>query len=391
MKIGLVSPYDFSYPGGVNSHISHLRNQFVAWGHDVRIIAPASADPTELARQNVLVVGRPRPIPASGSIARISISLRLTGQVKQILARERFDILHLHEPLLPVVPITVLRCSDTINIGTFHAFSSRNLGYHYGKRILKRWFRRLHGKIAVSAPAKEFVSQYFPGYYNIIPNGIDWPRFSTPRPRLEAFDDGKFNILFVGRLEKRKGFTHLLRAYAWIKASLPDSRLIVVGPDDQKRRGYQRWAAAIGLRDIHWVGYVSDADLPRYYQTADVFCSPATGQESFGIVLLEAMAAGTTVLATSIPGYASVVHSGEDGLLVPPKDDRALATAILRLAADPGLRRSLAGRGQQTAARYDWPIVARQVLNYYERLISEAAPARPPIRTRFPYFRVLRG
>lgn len=389
MKIGLVSPYDFPYPGGVNSHIVHLREQFVARGHEVRIIAPSSSDPHELARDGVLVVGRPRPVPASGSIARISLSLRLAGQVKQILHREQFDIIHLHEPLLPALPITVLRCSNAINVGTFHAFSGRNFGYYYGRRILKRWFRLLHGKIAVSRPAMEFVSQYFPGYYNIIPNGIDYQRFSRPRPRLPEFDDGKLNILFVGRLEKRKGLAHLLRAYSWVKPQIPESRLIIVGPESKKRRGYQSWIAATGLPDVHWTGYVPDADLPRYYQSADIYCSPATGQESFGIVLLEAMAAGAAVLASRIPGYAGVVTDGLDGALVPPKDDRALAEGILRLAGDRGLREALAARGHLTAAKYDWPIVAEQVLDYYERLLSESGQVQRPLRLR-PRFRYLR-
>ncbi|HEX2173467.1 MAG TPA: glycosyltransferase family 4 protein, partial [Dehalococcoidia bacterium] len=263
----------------------------------------------------------------------------------------------------------------------------------YGRPILKRWFRRLHGKIAVSRPAMEFVSQYFPGYYNIIPNGIDYQRFSRPRARMPQFDDGKLNILFVGRLEKRKGLAHLLRAYSRAKPRLPNSRLIIVGPVSQKQRGYQAWIDATRLADVHWTGFVSDDELPRYYQTADIFCSPATGQESFGIVLLEAMATGTSVLATRIPGYAGVVTDGLDGTLVPPKDDRALAEALFRLAADRNYRESLAARGHLTAAKYDWPLIAKQVLDYYERLRSESGSVRQPIRLRprFRYLRALRG
>ncbi|MDO8670307.1 MAG: glycosyltransferase family 4 protein, partial [Dehalococcoidia bacterium] len=163
MKIALVSPYDYPYPGGVTSHISHLKEHITRMGHEVKVIAPSSSDKHELAKDNVLVVGKPVPVPSSGSIARITLSLRLSGPIKRILNEEKFDIVHIHEPLVPGVSIAVLRFSQSINIGTFHAYAGSNIGYSYGKRILKRWFRKLQGKIAVSKAAMDFVSQYFPG------------------------------------------------------------------------------------------------------------------------------------------------------------------------------------------------------------------------------------
>ncbi|MDP2726452.1 MAG: glycosyltransferase family 4 protein [Dehalococcoidia bacterium] len=382
MKIALVSPYDFPYPGGVTEHISHLEEHFTRWGHRVKILAPSSGDREALAKRGVLVVGKPVSIPANGSIARITLSLRLAGQVKAILRQEQFDIVHFHEPLLPALPLQVLRFSDAVNIGTFHTYRGRHLAYHYGKRILKRWFRKLDGKIAVSLPAMEFVRQYFPGYYNIIPNGIDYDCFAGECEPLPELNDGKLNILFVGRLEKRKGLRYLLEAFQLVKNDLPSCRLVIVGPVSKGAARYQEWARHRGLADVVFTGMVSHEDLPRYYHSAHIFCSPATGQESFGIVLLEAMAAGRPIVASDIEGYRLLVEPGVDGLLVPPKDKKALAEALLRLASDPVLRTEMGEAGRRKAKHYTWSAVAGRVLNYYQRLLSERYPRTFPLDAR---------
>ncbi|MBI2909972.1 MAG: glycosyltransferase family 4 protein [Chloroflexi bacterium] len=376
MRIALVSPYDFAYPGGVTEHVNQLGKNLAAMGHYVRIIAPSSVPADRLGRDNLRVIGHPFPIPASGSIARISLSLRLAAPVKALLNAENFDVIHLHEPLVPVLPITVLRFSQSVNVGTFHAYHGSNRAYSYGKRLLKRWFRKLHGKIAVSRPAMEFVSKYFPGYYNIIPNGIDVVRFSGEKPPLERHRDGKLNILFVGRLEKRKGVDCLLKAYVLVKREFPDSRLIVAGPETGLREGYEKFVREKGLRDVVFAGYVSDEDLPRYYETADVFCAPATGWESFGIVLLEAMASARPIVASDIEGYAGVVTHGSEGLLVPPKDEKALAMALGHLLADKELRQRMGARGREKAQEYSWERVSRRVANYYEGILKEGALTR---------------
>ncbi|MFH1485999.1 MAG: glycosyltransferase family 4 protein [Chloroflexota bacterium] len=372
MKIALVSPYDFAYPGGVTEHVTQLDKQLTRMGHDVRIIAPSSVPADRLGRRNLMVVGRPFPVPASGSVARISLSLRLAAPVKAILNAENFDIVHLHEPLVPLLPITVLRFSHSVNVGTFHAYHGSSRAYSYGRRLLKRWFRKLHGKIAVSRPAVEFVSKYFPGYYNVIPNGIDVKRFSASKPPLEQCCDGKLNILFVGRIEKRKGLDYLLKAYALVKREFPNARLIVVGPDSGLREGYERFVRERGLDDVVFAGYVGDEDLPRYYETAHVFCSPATGGESFGIVLLEAMASGKAIVASNIEGYASVARHGYEALLVPPKDEKALALALVHVLADERLREQMGARGREKAQLYSWEHVSQKVAGYYEGLLKQA-------------------
>lgn len=370
MKIALVSPYDLAVPGGVNTHITKLAQHFVDAGHEVRIIGPSS-DELAPVPPNAIVIGKPRSIPASGSVARITINLRLSGRVKEVLAEERFDVVHVHEPLMPVLPIQFLRFSETVNVGTFHAAKEGgNRLYSYTRTLLRRFYRKLDGKIAVSPAAELLVSRYFSGYYNIIPNGIDLAHFTgEPRP-LPQYRDGKLNILFVGRMEKRKGLAYLLRAYPSIKRELPRTRLIIVG-DGRLRAGYERYVHRWDLDDVIFAGYVSDDELPRYYQSADVCCFPATGNESAGYVLLEAMASGKPVVASNIEGYASVVTHGVEGLLALPKDSEALSLSLVHLLADEGLRRRMGAAARTSAEQYGWDRIARRVLSYYERLLYE--------------------
>jgi len=372
MKIALVSPYDFAYPGGVTSHISSLERYLTRMGHEVTVIAPASKAVTTFG-DRFIPIGRPRPVPSSGSIIRITISLRLASTIKSVLEREKFDIIHLHEPFMPMLCSAVLRFSNAPNIGTFHACDGRP-GYSFGRPIstmmINRRLHKLDGKIAVSKPAMNYASKYIPGYYNIIPNGIDLEHFSPDVAPIEEFCDGKQNILFLGRLERRKGLIYLLKAYQQVKQEIPDSRLIVVGPGSSPRKKHEKWVMKNGLQDVVFIGYVPYTNLPRYYQTADVFCSPATGRESQGIVLLEGMAVGKPIVATNIDGFASVVTHGEEGLLVLPKDSRGLAQALISLLSDETLRQQMKARGRLKAEEYSWEHVAQRVFDYYERVIG---------------------
>ncbi|TET16275.1 MAG: glycosyltransferase family 1 protein [Dehalococcoidia bacterium] len=374
MKIALVSPYDYAYTGGVNIHISRLQENFTRMGHEVKIIAPSSKPQETQKNGDVIVFGRPVPIHASGSVVRSPVSpgLVFSSGIRDMLRRERFDVIHIHEPLMPTLATAVLHhASQELTVGTFHASRSRSWGYSFWKPIcLNRWFNKLDGRIAVSSTAMEFVSRYFPSDYTIIPNGIDLPHFSRQVTPLERFCDGKLNILFVGRMEKRKGFKYLLGAYEKVKRELPQCRLIVVGPQDRSYEKYQRLAVKRNLKDVVFTGYVSYEELPRYYKSADIFCSPATCWESFGLVLLEAMAAGKPTVASDIAGYAAVVNDGVDGLLVKPRDEKALAGTILQLLQDGSLRERMGEMGKIKAGDYSWEKVAQQVMDYYQELLK---------------------
>ena len=232
LSIGLVSPYDYASQGGVTEHIKHLSEEMRAGGHKVKILAPFSTDRAELP-EDVYALGAVTPIPANGSIARISLSPDLGRTIKAILRAERFDVIHYHEPLMPAVPLLVLRQSTAPNIGTFHAFGEYSTAYALSRPILKRFFEKIDGKIAVSAAAFEYVSQYFGGEYEIIPNGVDARRFSAEMPPISWMRDGRPTLLFVGRFEKsQKGLRWLLQALPLVEPFFPDVRLVVAGSGD---------------------------------------------------------------------------------------------------------------------------------------------------------------
>lgn len=378
MKIALASPYDYAVPGGVNNHVSWLASNFSQMGHQVKIIASSSRPQQSYETDNLIVAGKAFPVRSGGSVARINISPRVffSHRLKNLLGVEKFDILHLHEPFCPTIPLTLLKYSShEVTVGTFHAFHGRHRAYTYWKPLLKRWYEKLDGKIAVSEPAKDFVSHYFPGNYTIIPNGVDVDHFSAAVAPLEQYHDGKLNILFVGRMEKRKGLDYLLRAYQLLKLELPNSRLIIVGPSaGLRKKKYHNLVAKMRLQDVVFAGYVPYDELARYYHAADIFCAPATGKESFGIVLLEAMAASKPIVASDIEGYAGVISHGVDGLLVPPRDERALALTLLHVLKDADLRQRLAAKGRAKAENHSWRRVAQQVMDYYQtlRLVAQA-------------------
>jgi phosphatidylinositol alpha-mannosyltransferase len=369
LKIALVSPYDHAFHGGVTDHINNLAEQFRGWGHQVSVIAPCS-DPSRVEELDFVPMGRPVPIPSGGSIARVSFSVWLRPRIRQLLREEAFDIIHLHEPFAGVLTFSMLGLANpatSVTIGTFHTYRGTRLYRVGGKRLLTPYFRKLNGRIAVSVPAHQFISRTFPGQYEIIPNGIQVDDFTRAKP-FPHLQDGMINLLFVGRLEKRKGLKYLLGAYSRLKWDWPKLRLLVVGPGKPDYDSY-RIISERNLKDVVFLGRVSDEDKARYYKSAHVYCSPATGRESFGIVLLEAMAAGTPVVATSIEGYSSVITNSVEGLLVPPKNDEALANAIGRLLRDQELRRRLITNASEKVQDYRWDRVAARVLDYYESFL----------------------
>ena len=371
MKIAMVSPYDFTWPGGVTIHVSQLARELERSGHEVQVLAPHS--PSRECQDGDLLVplGRSVPLPSNGSIARVSLSVWLARRIRALLQREQYDVIHLHEPMAPILPLTVLEYSNTVNVGTFHACRNRQHLYRMSRPVIKRWRSRLHGSIAVSPAAMRYVSEAFPGEYEIIPNGIDVDHFSQRAVPWPQYQDGKTNLIFVGRLEKRKGLRYLLEAYGRLKWDMPDLRLIVVGPGTPDKDSYHVLSSQ-NLQDVEFVGRVPYDDLPRYYASADVFCSPATGGESFGIVLLEAMAAGKPIVASDIEGYRGVMQHGIQGRLFQNKSVESLASELQTLILDPDLRRKMGQQGSTTAPQYRWQVVARRVEQYYESCIQVA-------------------
>ncbi|HEY1419356.1 MAG TPA: glycosyltransferase family 4 protein [Candidatus Dormibacteraeota bacterium] len=373
MRVGLVSPYDFASPGGVNDHVRNLARQLRVMGHECRIFAPSSRADIDFDSARFYRIGSPIAIPANDSVARITLSFHLANRVAAIIADERLDVLHFHEPLMPALPMTMLRMSTTANVGTFHAFARSNVGYYYGRPLFRPYLEHLHRGIAVSEPARAFVNRYFPDFpLSVIPNGIDIEAFRPGLAPIRHLRDDHVNILFVGRLEKRKGLGDLLRAFQFMQSRVPKSRLIVVG-DGPLRGRVESYVSHHRVPNVVLAGYVPESVKPRYYDSADIFCAPATGAESFGIVLLEAMASGLPVVATEIPGYMSVLEPGRDSITVQPKNWRELGASLVILARDAELRKRLGAYAHDRARLYSWESVASQVVEVYREAIEVAA------------------
>jgi phosphatidylinositol alpha-mannosyltransferase len=362
LKIGIVSPYGYPHPGGVNQHVGHLHEGLRERGHDVWIITSKYGKQRE-SEGHIIRLGTGWAFPANGSVGRVTLGLRFKRQAREVLEAHRFDVLHFHEPFVPFLSPTVLDASETVNIATFHAFGGFSPSYWIGSKFAGRLAELLHGRIAVSGAARHFIDRYFPGDYRIIPNGVEIEKFAEAQP-YEELRDGTLNILFVGRFEERKGLIHLLKAYHRLRKRKVDARLLVIG-DGPKRREYKRYVGLRGIRDVEFLGRVSDEEKVRYFASADIYCAPNTGQESFGIVLLEAMAAGVPIVASDIHGFKRVVERNVQGILVEPRNPRALAAALYALARDPELRHDMGEAGRERAPEFSWDRVTERIVDYY--------------------------
>jgi phosphatidylinositol alpha-mannosyltransferase len=370
MKIGLVTPYIFPLPGGVNAHVGYLYENLVKRGHDVRIIS-STHGPQRSSEGDVIRLGYGWSVPTNGSIGTLTVSHRYAQLVTEMLDRERFDVIHFHEPFVPFLSLMILRHSKAVNIATFHAFSGFSPSYEFGKRFMRTPARRLHGRIAVSAAARHFISRYFPGEYKVVPNGVDLQQFHDVPP-FARWRDGIPNILFVGRFDNRKGLMYLLRAYYQLRVEGLGCRLLIVGSGPQAGEA-RRYIESRRLGGVEMLGRLSEHDKARAFATADIYAGPATGQESFGIVLLEAMASGTPIVCSDIHGYKGVVRRNEQAVLVPPRDAEALAAALGTLLRDPMLRQRMGASGSARAVQFSWENITAKVEDYYGFVIRRLA------------------
>ena len=359
------------HAGGVFEHVAHLRDEFLRVGHEVVVMAPRGNEGGLEVKPGYYGIGRTITIPGNGSKMRLTFDVTLYADVKQIMKREQFDVVHYHEPLMPVLPYMVLLNSKSVNVATFHAYSGSQPRYSALRPYMSFVLTRLDGRIAVSPPARDFVMKYFDGEYDVIPNGIDVSLYGDHVEPFPWATDGVRRILFVGRFEEsRKGFRYLIRALPLVRQQFPNVRLVVIGPGDPEK--YANLMERYGVDNVDFRGFVSLEDKARYYASVDVCCVPSTGNESFGYVVVEPMAAGRAVVASDIPGYRSVLTPGHDGVLVEPRDPQALALALVRTLADRDLRERLGANGMVTAQKFDWPNVAEQVLEAYHRAAAGA-------------------
>jgi phosphatidylinositol alpha-mannosyltransferase len=371
LRIGIFAPYDLARAGGVATHVRAQARALRDIGHDVSVYGPASA-PLEGGETPLCGAVAVR---FEGTESGLALDPRAAWRVAQLFASHDFDLVHVHEPLVPLLPWLVLRQARAPVVATFHVH--RETGHRWypaARPVLRLLMRRIRCRIAVSEPARRTVARHFPGAYRIVPNGIALDLFRIVRPRPSAFASGGVCVVSVGRLESRKGVDHLLRGMARVQRALPDSKVVLVG-DGPERPALVALARSLFV-NATFAGFVPDAQIPAYMQAADIVCAPAIGGESFGLVLLEAMACGKPVVASRIEAYEALVTGDGCGLLVPPGDAEGLAGAILTLAADPALRDTLGRRGAEAARRYDWASIARTLDEIYRTALS--ADPHPP-------------
>ena len=347
-------PYAWDAPGGVQSHVRQLAATLMGRGHDVLVLAPAGSSAP--AEEGVRFVGRPVRVPFNGSIAPISPDPSARWRIRGEIDRFRPDVLHAHEPFAPSVSMAAVLATTGPVVATFHAFADRSRTLAAFAPVLRPLWDRLDVRLAVSEAAASFVAARFRGDVRVVPNGVDVGRFANAEPA--DLGPGS-HVLFAGRLEPRKGFGTAVAAFELVSGDLPDLRLVVVGEGAEHHAVDGLAPAVRGRTDMR--GFVPEADKPGVFAAADAFMAPATGGESFGIVLVEAMAAGVPVVASDIPGYRGVVTDGGNGLLVPPEDPVALAEALRRLLQDPELASRLREGGRAAAGRFDWSAVTDQV------------------------------
>ena len=367
MRILLVSAYDLTHAGGVTSHVLDLAHQFDRMGHQVAVAGP-SGDGQVPQNGYTHHVGSSFRWISPGDAARINLNPLVSRKIKEFLDENRFDVVHLHEPFLGFIGPSFMRMSDAVKVGTFHTWrEGPHVPYIAFWPLIRYWNRMLDGRIAVSEAARKTINRYVRAEYRVIPNGVDYHFFACPTEPIHHLADDRPTILFVGRIEARKGLPYLFQSYQLVKRQVPEARLVLVG-DGSLRQEYEELTQKMGLTDVHFEGYVAREHLPAYYQRADVFCSPSTVNEAFGITLLEAMSAHTPVVATSINGTNTLGEDGVNGLIVPPKDAEAMAVAVLRILENRTFACSLADSAQARARQFDWQAIARWLVGYYEEL-----------------------
>ena len=383
MRIALVSPYSWTYPGGVTRHIEALAAELRNAGHEPSILAPFDPDDATSVRlhrgarpqrhpapEGFVSLGRTVGVPANGAVSNLAIGPTCVRRLREELRSGGYDVAHIHEPVVPVVSWDALCSAGELPlVGTFHTYSENALTNGIAAVPLgaRRRMNRLHGRIAVSEAAAWTARRFFGGHYRIIPNGVHLQ--PAPDPGATSGEQGELRILFVGQAVQRKGLPVLLAAFEALREHIP-TRLRLIGPTAEEVRH-------MILEDsgVTALGKVSEEDKLRELREADVLCAPSLSGESFGMVLTEAFAAATPVLASDIPGYRDVVRDGLDGLLTPPGDALALAEALRELALDPALRERLARSARERAERYAWPHVAAEAADAYEQAIATAARA----------------
>jgi len=379
LRIGLLCPYSLTTPGGVQGQVMGLARALRKMGHEVRVLGPCDGAPPDTF---VTPIGESLPTVANGSIAPLAPDPSAALRTIRVLRDEQFDVLHIHEPLTPGASITALVMRTAPIVATFHA-AGESLSYKYLSAPLKGFASAIDHRVAVSKDAVLLAQRYIGGDYQILPNGVELDRFiaSSQNTSITHGDSSliRRSIFFCGRHEPRKGLEVLLQAHA----TLPDNvDLWIASEGPETERLKREWA---GDSRIMWLGRISDAEKAKRLSQADVFCAPSLGGESFGVVLIEAMAAATPIVASALDGYMNVATNEVDALLVEPNDPAALEAALRRILLDQELAHRLVLRGQERATGFSMVQLASTYVDIYRRVIAESQN-RPSRRQRIRRF-----
>ncbi|MCY0952505.1 glycosyltransferase family 4 protein [Streptomyces sp. H27-S2] len=380
MKIGIVCPYSWDVPGGVQFHIRDLAEHLIRLGHEVSVLAPAD-DETPLPPY-VVPAGRAVPVPYNGSVARLNFGFLSAARVRRWLHDGVFDVLHIHEPASPSLGLLACWAAQGPIVATFHTSNPRSRAMIAAYPILQPALEKISARIAVSEYARRTLVEHLGGDAVVIPNGVDVDFFAKAEPKAEW---GGQTLGFIGRIdEPRKGLPVLMAAFPKIAEACPDVRLLVAGRGDEED-AVASLPAELRAR-VEFLGMVSDEDKARLLRSVDVYVAPNTGGESFGIILVEALSAGAAVLASDLDAFAQVLDQGGAGDLFANENADALAAGAITLLRDPARRAELSARGSAHVRRFDWSTVAADILAVYETVTDGAAAVaedeRVPLRTR---------
>jgi phosphatidyl-myo-inositol alpha-mannosyltransferase len=362
VRVGLVCPYSWDVPGGVQEHIRDLAETLMDLGHQVSVITPADDD--TVLPSYAVSAGRAVPVPYNGSVGRVAFGFLSAGRVRRWLKEGQFDVLHVHEPAAPSLSLLAAWSATGPIVATVHIANPRSRLLHAATPILEYVGEKISARIAVSEAARTTLVEHLGGDAVLIPNGVNVRRYEKADP-LPGWPGPGGALGFLGRMdEARKGLAVLLAAFGILGPQRPGLRLLIAGPGDAEE-AMEKVPPA--LRDrVVLLGQVSEEDKVRVYHSVDVFCAPNTGGESFGIVLAEAMAAGAPIVASDLDAFRMVLRGGEAGELFATGDPDALAQAAARLLDDPARRAELSAAARRAVRAFDWPAVAREVVQVYE-------------------------
>ena len=388
MRIGIVSPYSFDVPGGVQLHVRDLAEYFISQGHHVSVLAPADDD-TPLP-DYVVSSGRAIPVRYNGSVARLSFGPLTAARVGRWVEAGRFDVVHLHEPVTPSISVLALWAVEGPIVATFHTSNLRSRAMQAAYPLLRPSLEKISARIAVFEDARRTLTTHLGGDAVVIPNGVFVERFASAehRPEWEGTPE-RPTLAFLGRMEEpRKGMPVLARALPQIVREIPGVRILIAGPGDPDSVREKMTAQAAAA--CEFLGPVSDADKASLLASVDLYLAPNTGGESFGIILIEAMSARATVLASDLPAFARVLDGGVVGEMFRNEDPVDLARAVVALLRNPVRREQLAAAGRERANAFDWSVVAADVMAVYETVTLGASAARTSGEPESMWSRLLR-